>query len=113
LDFGKVAATFVDLETGRAVRLVARDDSREKAKSMFPAIADPHQAQLEAYKVMKNDDLFNLEVVRVKLKPEDLPGRPRSRVICAECGEGVNDGRELRLGDRVLCRSCAGEKYYE
>jgi formylmethanofuran dehydrogenase subunit E len=113
LDFGKVAATFMDLETGRAVRVAARDDARDKAKAMFPAMADPHQAQLEAYKVMENADLFNLETVRVNLKPEDLPGRPRTRVTCEECGEGVNDGRERRLGDRVLCRSCTGESYYE
>jgi formylmethanofuran dehydrogenase subunit E len=113
LDYGKVAATFVDLETGRAVRVAARDDSRARAKAMFPAITDASQAQLEAYKVMENSELFNLETAHVKLKPEDLPGRPRSRVTCAQCGEGVNDGRERRRGDRVLCRSCAGERYYE
>jgi len=113
LDYGKVAATFLDLETGRAVRVVARDDARAKAKAMFPGMADATQAQLEAYKSMENEDLFNIQAVRVALKPEDLPGRPRSRVACAQCGEGVNDGRERRLGDRVLCRSCAGEKYYE
>jgi formylmethanofuran dehydrogenase subunit E len=113
LDYGKVAATFVDLETGRAVRVAARDDARAKAKTMFPAAADASQAQLEAYKVMETADLFDLQAVRVKLKPEDLPGRPRSRVTCAECGEGVNDGRERHLADRILCRSCAGEPYYE
>ena len=113
LDYGKVAATFVDLETGRAVRVAAREDARDKAKELFPAIADASQAQLEAYKVMENEDLFDLQAVRVNLQPEDLPGRPRSRVICAQCGEGVNDGRERRSGDRVLCRSCAGERYYE
>lgn len=113
LDYGKVAATFVDLETGRAVRVAARDDARAKAKAMFPAISDAAQAQLEAYKVMENDDLFSLQAVRVMLKPEDLPGRPHSRVACAQCGEGVNDGRERRQGDRILCRSCAGERYYE
>ena len=113
LDYGKVAATFVDLETGRAVRVAAREDARAKAKAMFPGMGDASQAQLEAYKVMENDDLFDLRAVRVKLKPEDLPGRPRSRVTCAQCGEGVNDGREVRLGDRVLCRSCAGGPYYE
>jgi formylmethanofuran dehydrogenase subunit E len=95
------------------VRVVARDDSRAKAKAMFPALTDSSQAQLEAYKLMENVDLFNLEAVRVKLKPEDLPGRPHSRVTCAQCGEGVNDGRERRLGDRILCRSCAGERYYD
>ena len=109
LDFGKVAATFLDLETGRAMRIVARDDAREKAKAMFPAIADPHQAQLEAYKVMENADLFNLAAVRVKLKPEDLPGRPRSRAICDQCGEGVNDGRE-RLAMAASCAEVAREK---
>ena len=113
LDYGKVAATFVDLQTGQAVRVAARDDARAKAKAMFPAAADASQAQLEAYKVMENADLFDLLAVRVKLKPEDLPGRPRSRVTCAECGEGVNDGRERHVADRILCRSCAGEPYYE
>lgn len=113
LDYGKVAATFVDLETGRAVRIVARDDSREKAKTMFPELAEPYKQQLEAYKVMVDTDLFTLRPVRVKLKPEDLPGRPRSRVVCDQCGEGINDGRERRLMGRVLCRCCAGESYYE
>jgi formylmethanofuran dehydrogenase subunit E len=113
LDFGKVAATFVDLETGRAVRVAARDDARDKAKAMFPAISDASQAQLEAYKVMETADLFDLQAVRVKLKQEDLPGRPHSRIACAQCGEGINDGRERRLGERILCRSCAGERYYE
>jgi formylmethanofuran dehydrogenase subunit E len=113
VDYGKVAATFVDLETGRAVRVAAREEAREKAKAMFPALANTAQAQIEAYKVMENDDLFSLEAVRVSLNPEDLPGRPRSRVTCARCGEGVNDGRERREGERLLCRSCAGEGYYE
>ena len=113
LDYGKVAATFVDLETGRAVRVAAREAARAKAKAMFPTMSDASQAQLEAYKVMENGDLFDLRAVRVKLRPEDLPGRPRCRVTCAQCGEGINDGRDLRLGDRVLCRSCAGERNYE
>ncbi len=113
LDYGKVAATFVDLETNKAVRVVARDDSRLKAQEMFQELADPYKQQLEAYKVMADQQLFTLKAVRVKLKPEDLPGRPRSRVACERCGEGVNDGRERRVDGRVLCRNCAGENYYE
>lgn len=112
-DYGKVAATFVDLETQRAVRVVARDDSRAKAKQMFPELANESKQQLEAYKVMADGELFTVEPVRVKLRPQDLPGRPRSRVVCAECGEGINDGRERVVNGRVLCRSCAGESYYE
>ena len=113
LDYGKVAATFVDLETQQAVRVVARDDAREKAKKFGGNSADPYRQQLEAYKVLDDADLFNVQRVRVKLRPEDLPGRPRSRVACEQCGEGVNDGRESRLGGRILCRNCAGESYYE
>ena len=112
-DFGKVAATFVDLETGRAVRIVARDGSRERAKSLFPALSDPYEAQLQAYRVMGDEELFTLRRVRVTLSPADLPGRPRSRVNCESCGEGINDGRERRIDGRVLCRPCAGEGYYQ
>lgn len=113
VDYGKVAATFVDLETQRAVRVVARDESRIRAKQMFPELANESKQQLEAYKVMADADLFVIHPVRVALKPEDLPGRPRSRVVCEGCGEGVNDGRERAVNGRVLCRSCAGESYYE
>jgi formylmethanofuran dehydrogenase subunit E len=112
-DYGKVAATFVDLQTDEAVRIVARDDAREKAKAMNENLTDPYRQQLEAYKVMDDDELFTVHRVRVKLKPEDLPGRPRSRVTCDQCGEGVNDGRETYLKGRVLCGNCAGESYYE
>ncbi|MGD0921866.1 MAG: FmdE family protein [Terriglobia bacterium] len=113
LDYGKLAATFVDLETHRAVRVAGRDDARAKARGMFPELADPRQQQLAAYKVMDDADLFAVHWVKVKLKPEDVPGRPRSRVTCEQCGEGVNDGRERRVEGRVLCRSCAGESYFE
>ena len=117
-DYGKVAATFLDLETQCAVRVVARDDSREKAKHLLPTplgAAQPnfYRQQLEAYKVMSDADLFTVEHVRVTMPPDDLPGRPRSRVECEHCGEGVNDGRERRVNGRTLCRHCAGERYYE
>lgn len=118
LDYGKVAATFLDLETGHAVRVVARDDSRLKAKEMFgeshlDQMANPYKQQLEAYKIMNEDELFTVQEVRVKLKAEDLPGGPHSRVGCEQCGEGINDHRERMVDGRVLCRSCAGESYYE
>jgi len=113
LDYGKVAATFVDLETHQAVRIVARDDARQKAGAMSGNVADPHQQQLAAYQVMDDSELFTTHRVQVKLRPEDLPGRPRSRVACDQCGEGINDGRESYAHGRTLCRNCAGESYYE
>jgi formylmethanofuran dehydrogenase subunit E len=113
MDFGKVAATFVDLETSRAVRVLARDDSRAKAKTMFPELADAHRQQLQAYKVMDDAELFEIRPVQVNLKDGDLPGGARSRVACEQCGEGINNGRERNIAGRVLCRHCAGERYYE
>lgn len=112
-DFGKVAATFVDIETGRAVRVVARDDAREKARSLFPGEADPHQAQLEAYQRLPDADLFVVKKVRAKILPQELPGRPRARVTCQQCGESISDGREIVMNGRTLCRCCGGEAYYE
>ena len=113
LDFGKVAATFVDMKTGRAVRVVARDDSRAQAKAMFPEVADPKRQQLQAYKEMDDSQLFEVQSVRVNMKEADLPGAPRSRVACEQCGEGINHCRERMVGGRILCRHCAGEGYYE
>jgi formylmethanofuran dehydrogenase subunit E len=113
VDYGKVAATFVDLENQAAVRVAARDDSRLRAKSMFPEYGRPYRQQLEAYKLMPDESLFTVERVRVNLRPQDLPGRPRSRVPCDRCGEGINDGREIVMADRVLCRPCAAGGYYE
>ncbi len=113
MDYGKVAATFADLETRRAVRVVAREDSRLRAKRMFAELGDEHRRQLEAYKALPDAELFMIQPVRVHLKPEDLPGRPGARVVCEACGETVNDARERRSHGRILCRSCAGEGYYE
>lgn len=113
LDFGKMAATFVNLRTGKAVRVAAREESRQKAKEYFPEIEDKYAAQLEAYKIMPEEELFDIMEVKVTLKPEDMPGRPLSRVRCEECGEYVQDLREVYKDRKVLCRHCAEGGYYE
>jgi formylmethanofuran dehydrogenase subunit E len=111
-DYGKLAATFLNVKTGEAVRVVALDSSREAADCAFPEIANKYQRQLQAYKVLPDDELFKLERVRVPLPPQDQPGRPVSRVSCDECGEGINDRREVIREGRTLCRACAGDAYY-
>jgi formylmethanofuran dehydrogenase subunit E len=112
IDYGKLAATFVDTETRRAVRVSALESSREAAQRFAPEESDRHQAQLRAYKALPDEELFHFEPVLVELREDDLPGRPRSRVACAICGEGVNDGREETVDGRMLCRACAGRPYY-
>ena len=112
-DFGKVAATFCDLREERAVRVVARESSKQRARELYPAIADKNQQQMRAYRELSDEELFDTQWVRVRIGPEDLPGYKAARVVCAQCGEGINFKREVMRDGRALCRACAGERYYE
>ena len=112
-DFGKLAATFVNTKTTEAVRVVALESSRNLAAELYAHLETKKARQMAAYKELPDDKLFSIEKVRVALNDRDLPGRPRTRVACEVCGEGVNDGREVRHDGRILCRACAGDRYYE
>jgi len=111
-DYGKMAATYLNLKTNRAVRVLAKEDAREKAKNYFPDIADKYRAQLEAYKIMPDKDLFECKDVTVELPEEDMPGRPLKRIKCEKCGEYVQDRREIDLEGKLLCKACAYGTYY-
>ena len=112
LDWGKVAATFVDLQTGRGVRIVVREESKKRASEMFPAL-DKEHGQQQAYRVLSDEELFEKQAVEVEVRPEDLPGYKGPRVVCEACGEGINFRREVVANGRTLCRACAGERYYK
>jgi formylmethanofuran dehydrogenase subunit E len=111
-DFGKIAATFCDLQTQRAVRVVARESAKARARELCPEITDKNRQQMQAYRTMPVDDLFDSQWVRVELGPEEFPGYKGERRICAECGEGINFERHVMREGRTLCRACAGERYY-
>ena len=112
-DFGKAAATFCDLEANRAVRIAARESAKERARAMYPEMAGKNQQQMQAYREMPDEELFGIEWVRVAIGAEDLPGYKALGVMCAQCGERVSFGREVLRAGRALCRSCAGERYYD
>jgi formylmethanofuran dehydrogenase subunit E len=112
-DWGKVAATFVDVATGKAIRIAAKESSKALAREMHPELADKNQQQMLAYREISDDDLFTTQWVKVELLPEEFPGYKGERVVCESCGEGINFRREVRREGKVLCRSCAGERYYE
>lgn len=107
-DFGKMAATFVNRD-GAGVRVAARETARDVARELVPDESDPRRAQIVAYRRMAEGDLLRIEPVVV---PSDWLERRRVRVACDACGEGVNYQREVRVSGRVLCRACAGERYY-
>jgi formylmethanofuran dehydrogenase subunit E len=114
-DWGKMAATFVDVINGKAIRIAAKESSKTLARSMHPEIENKNQQQMLAYREIAEDDLFTKQWVKVELPAEEFPGYKGDRIVCAECGEGINFRREIMQDGRVLCRGCAdgGLRYYE
>lgn len=112
MDYGKLAATFVNMATGQAFRVVARESARESALRYASGESDARTAQIAAYRVMPEEELLTLSAVSVSVPVEDLPGPPSRRAFCETCGECINDGREVIREGRVLCRACAGDAYY-
>lgn len=112
-DYGKVAATFLNTETHKAVRIVALESSRSLADERYPNVQNKRERQFRAYREASDDELFKVESVKIELSDFDVPGSPRGRTICSSCGEGINDGREIAREDGgCLCRPCASGAYY-
>lgn len=113
-DWGKMAATFQDLATGRAVRIVALESSKQRARELYPEIENKNQQQMKAYREMDDADLFGEQWVEVELGPKEMPGYKGARIACAECGEGINYDRYVERDGRVLCLGCAHpeQRYY-
>jgi formylmethanofuran dehydrogenase subunit E len=111
-DYGKVAATFVDTYTERAVRLVPRVQARQRAQLYAPAKASRWEAQLIGYQRMPDDELLARQWVQRVSPLQELLGNADSRAECKMCGEEIINGREVALKGNVLCRSCAGQSYF-
>jgi formylmethanofuran dehydrogenase subunit E len=120
-DWGKMAATFVDLNSPlapqgdtpvfKAVRIAALESSKQRARELFPHIENKNQQQMLAYRELPNVDLFHEEWVAVPIHPREMPGYKSARITCEACGEGINYDREVRqmqFGNvRTLCEGCA------
>ncbi len=102
MDFGKSAATFLDLGKDKAVRI-------SSARKFKPAEGED---LVKFYDTIPDDELFSAEWVRVNVKPEDLPGKPSVKEVCSVCGEIVMDNRHVIKDGKVMCKSCAGQNYY-
>ncbi len=106
-DWGKMAATFVDLSSGRAVRIAATEHSKQRARELYPEIANKNEQQMKAYKELPDSDLFTEEWVQVGLEPKEFPGYKGERICCAVCGEGISYERWVERNGRKLCQGCA------
>jgi formylmethanofuran dehydrogenase subunit E len=112
MDYGVMAASFVNLESGVSFRITAVEESRELSKKYCNDIDDKYQRQLAAYKIMPDDELFKVEKIHVEIPEEDMPGRPLKRVCCEECGDWVQDKRDIDVNGKCLCKGCAKGRYY-
>lgn len=111
-DWGKMAATFVDLDAKLAhdeykgLRIAARESSKGEAQALYPELAK-NEAQMRAYRELGDDLLFTSQWVRVPLPSSEFPGYKGARVTCARCGEGVNFDRFVERDGERLCLPCA------
>ena len=112
MDYGIMAATFVNLETGKAFRLVSTEESRSLTAAYAPDIPEGHARQLEAYKRMPDSVLFRVQQVKVQIDDGDLPGPTRYKVSCSRCGQVVRDRREVIRNGVALCKPCAENVYF-
>jgi formylmethanofuran dehydrogenase subunit E len=112
MDFGKVAATFVDTKTDRAIRIHPHPETRERASTYAPNARSRWHAQLEAYQAMPDHELLVAQTVALSVSLEELLGRPGHRVNCEACGEEIINEREIVHEGMMLCQACAGQGYY-
>jgi formylmethanofuran dehydrogenase subunit E len=112
MDYGIMAATFVNLDTGRAFRVLSTEEARDLACVYAPEVAEKYPRQLEAYKRMPNSVLFRVQQVEVDISEFDLPGPTRCKVTCTRCGQVVRDRREMIENGRTLCKPCAQGVYF-
>ncbi len=112
LDFGKVAATFVDTQTGRAVRIVPSQLSRQLAKSYAPEAENRWHAYLLGYQRMPEEELLTIQEVILDVSLAEILSKDGYRVNCDICGEEIINEREVERDGAIMCRPCAGERYY-
>lgn len=112
-DYGKVAATFINIKTGQAVRLAPQIHVRQQALAYAPEETRHYFAQLRGYQVMPDAELFTAAPVVLSTPIEQLVSRPGVRANCSVCGEEVINEREVRSAGRVFCRACFGGGYYQ
>jgi len=113
VDQGKIAATFANVESGQTVRLAPSLDVRQRALKYAPEIKKKYYAQLKGYQIMPETELFTFQEVTLDPALRMIISRPGLRAKCANCGEEIINERQVCVEGKVLCRTCAGERYYK
>ena len=112
-DYGKTAATFIDVKTEQAVRVLPQLDVRERAYAYAPGEPRHYFAQLQAYQTMPDAELLTFQAVTLTPSAAVLVSRPGIRVNCTQCGEEIINEREVLVDGQPYCRACVGQGYYQ
>lgn len=112
VDYGKVAATCVDMRCQRAVRIVPKPGIRKEACARVPDAESRWHAQLLAYQSMSDFDLLDVQEVELCIPLKKVLSKYGGRVSCQVCGEEIINERQVVVEGKVLCRACAGQQYY-
>ena len=112
-DYGKVAATFIDTQTGRSVCVAPVLDIRERACIFVPDEPRHYFAQMQAYQMMPDEEMMTVQEVFLNTSIELIVSHPGLRVHCNVCGEEIMNEREVMQEGLTLCRTCAGGGYYQ
>lgn len=111
-DYGKIAATFIDVKTGEAVRFAPRADVRTTALAYASGEQRHYYAQLKGYQAMPDEALFARSPVALSRPVAELISRPGGRTNCTACGEEIINEREVIVDGQPYCISCGRGGYY-
>jgi formylmethanofuran dehydrogenase subunit E len=111
-DYGKIAATFVNTQTGRAVRVAPTLDVRERAAEYAPQEIRHYFAQLEAYQMMPDEVMMTVQDVTLNIPIAQIISRSGTRVNCERCGEEIVNERSVIVEEKHYCVSCAQGGYF-
>ncbi len=112
MDYGKMAATLIDVKRETAVRISPHPNIRQLAKKYAPDARSRWHTFLEAYHIIPDDEMLRVETVTLTQTIQEILSKPRIRVQCADCSEEITNEREVAVNGRYLCLPCAGTTYY-
>ena len=111
VNYGKMAATFINTETGNAYRIWVSGKINEMIGKMN---LDPKEKERQFEIVLRShsEDVVSAQRVTIHIPPEELPGKPKRTVMCVKCREKVMDNKDIMAKGGPICLACAKGPYY-
>jgi len=110
-NYGKMAATFVNLKTGKAVRVSSKNREGDVVTTREMIEKNPRG---DDYLMVSDEELFDVKEVVVDIPEGELPGKPARIITCGSCGERVMDMRDVNIDGKYYCIPCTSkeQRYY-